>query len=234
MSLRPLVATGTAAWAGIGIICGMAAEATALGVWTDSPDIRIAITGARPEEAEASAKRLLAEGATSLVSWGIAGGLDPDLAPGDLVHGEAVSTPDRARWPLAMPEGGLRRVVLLGSEAVVTTPDLKAALRIDTGAAAVDMETHRVATVAARAGVPCYAVRAIADPWDRALPSLAANALGPDGRPRIAKVIMGLAGRPWELPRLLAAKRDSDRALAALSAAADATFSRLLAVQPPS
>ncbi|MFN7174685.1 MAG: hypothetical protein ACK4MT_08280, partial [Thermaurantiacus tibetensis] len=63
----------------VGIVCGLASEAAALGL----PGV--AVSGARPEMAEAHARRLAAEGAEALLSVGLAGALAPGLAPGDLL-----------------------------------------------------------------------------------------------------------------------------------------------------
>jgi hypothetical protein len=78
------------------------------------------------------------------------------------------------------------------------------------------MESHHLARAALTARRPFAALRAVSDPVDRALPPLAADALGPDGRPRTGAVLAGLARRPGQLPALLAAARDSAAALAAL------------------
>ena len=71
---------------------------------------------------------------------------------------------------------GRRRVVrggLAGVEEVVVAQACKAALRSETGAAAVDMESHIAAAYAAEAGLPFAALRVISDPASRALPALA-------------------------------------------------------------
>lgn len=210
----------------------MAAEARALGRWTDHPGVRVAVTGARPEAAEAAARTLSAAGAGILLSWGIAGGLDPRHAPGTLVVGTAVITPSRRCIVLTVVPDGIPGTVagpLLGADAVLLSPAVKAALHGDTGAIAVDMETHRVAEVALSSGLRCAAVRAVSDPAGRSLPALAASALGPDGQPRIGAVFAEIVRRPGDLPALLRAATDSRAALAALRSAADAVIGALLA-----
>jgi adenosylhomocysteine nucleosidase len=120
-------------------------------------------------------------------------------------------------------------MAIVGSDKLLLDASAKTALRASTGAAAVDMESHRVAAVAAEAGLSCFAVRAISDPASRALPRLAKDALAPDGRARIGAVIGGLFRHPGDLPSLVAAARDSRAALAALRGAADAVLQSLLA-----
>ena len=73
---------------------------------------------------------------------------------------------------------GRRRVVrggLAGVEEVVVAQASKAALHSETGAAAVDMESHIAAAYAAEADLPFAALRVISDPADRALPALRAQ-----------------------------------------------------------
>ncbi len=232
----------------LGIVCGMAAEAGALGGWANDPRVAVAISAGRPLRAEAEARRLAGGGVRTLLSWGIAGALDPALRPGTLVTPSQVVAPDGTLLALASaaagsdprppPSGGTdgegaaapRPVALLaGSEEVLLDPAAKAELRARTGAAAVDMESHRVAAAAAAAGLPCIAVRAISDPAERALPRLATDALDDRGRPRIGAVLAGLLRHPGDLPALLAAGRDSRAALAALRDAADGLIPALLA-----
>ena len=213
----------------IGLICGMESEARALGRWRTDPRVSVAISGADPDRAEAAARRMADDGVHTLISWGLAGGLAADLAPGALIQPGAVILPDGTR--VEFQRGMASDFAILGSDHVVATTQEKTRLRAATGALAVDMETHRLARVSMDTGADLRIVRAVSDPADRALPGLAATALGPDGRPRIGRVLRGLALRPWDLPALLAAKRDSDRALATLRGAADDLLGGLVVVQ---
>lgn len=264
----------------LGIVAGMEAEAAALGQWRDDPRVSVAISAGRPAQATREAERLVGLGVSALLSWGIAGGLDPDLSSGDLLIADGVIAPGgrpfafeqrlitACREALADPAScsggrqatpfGKRRGsalisaralsasplsaqtatdtarfanlhLLAGSEIVVLKSAAKAALRRRSAAHAVDMETHRVAAIARDAGLPCIAIRAISDPANRNLPALVAHALDGDGRPRIAEVLRGLAIRPWALPGLIRAGRDSGKALDALSSRAAFIIPALLA-----
>lgn len=203
----------------IGLVCGLEAEARALGSLRDHVDLMVGISGARPDKASQLAETMIASGAGVLVSWGIAGGLDPALPSGALIVPRAVVLPDGGQIDLAgLPSFEDRSEYLIaGSDAVVTTPDGKIALRCRGGAAAVDMETHCTARVARDAGRICIAIRAISDPADRTLPPGTEDAVDESGKPRILPVIAGLIRRPASLGALLAAKRDFDTALATLS-----------------
>ena len=80
------------------------------------------------------------------------------------------------------------------------------------GAAAVDMESLALARAASAAGLPFLALRAVADPAQRGLPSAALAPLTSDGRPQPHLVAGRLALRPWELPALMRLASDARRA----------------------
>ena len=106
---------------------------------------------------------------------------------------------------------GRRRVVrggLAGVEQVIAAQAGKAALRSETGAAAVDMESHIAAAYAAEAGLPFAALRVISDPATRALPALAMTAIKPNGDIDLRKVLRGVARNPIDAAR---AGLDRDR-----------------------
>lgn len=198
----------------LGIVCGLESEADALGI------AGVAISGARPDMAEAQAARLADSGATALLSIGLAGALAPDLSPGDLLvperilaAGQSFPTDAMLGSRLGLP---VQPVALAGADTVVASPTAKARLYKETGAAAVDMESHRVARVAANRAIPFLAIRIIADPADRAIPSAADGAIRIDGSVDVLKTIMRLATRPWQLPALIALGRDSATAHARL------------------
>jgi adenosylhomocysteine nucleosidase len=110
-----------------------------------------------------------------VVSAGLAGGLDPELRPGDLVLADRVG--DAAgRWlsldlrcePADSPAVRVGR--LLSVDRVVCLSQEKRALGQEHQALAVDMETFAVAETCRTAGVPLVAVRVICDAADEDLP----------------------------------------------------------------
>lgn len=213
----------------IGVITGMQAEAKALGRWSEDPRVRVGVAGARPDKAEAEARRLVSEGARLLLSFGVAGGLDPTVKPGDLFIASEVVDEEDMLWPQAEIAGlAGARARMLGVEAVVAEPKEKARLHTHFDAKLVDMESHRVARVAHQADLPMVVIRAVADPAARAIPKAALGALDEAGRPTIAPVLRNLLKAPKELPGLLEVKRDLDRALASLAASVGSAMPALL------
>jgi len=162
-----------------------------------------------------------------VISFGVAGGLDPSLRSGDIVVATEVMAGD-TRWlaGLSLSEDqiagialGRRRVVrggLAGVEEVVVAQSSKAALRSETGAAAVDMESHIAAAYASENELPFAALRVIADPATRTLPALARNAIKPNGEIDLRKILGGLARNPKSLRALVSTGIDFNRALKSL------------------
>jgi len=162
-----------------------------------------------------------------VISFGVAGGLDPSLKSGDVVVATEVLA-GAARWLAGLPLNeeliasvglGNRRIVrgrLAGAEEVVVARHIKAALHLETGAAAVDMESHIAADYAAKAGLPFAAMRVISDPATRALPPLAMAAIKPNGNIDLGKVLRAVARNPSALLDLVSTGIDFNRALRSL------------------
>ena len=224
-----------------GIVTGLETEAAVLRRAADvsHPDRLPFIVCAGAERAREAAQRLLAKGAEALISFGIAGGLDPALRPGRLIVPGRVIGPGgldlaaepglHRRFMELCASGGLVPAdgVLASSTQMVTSPADKQALHERLGALVVDMESHAVASVARSAGVPFVALRAVADPAERTLPGLVRDALDADGRPRSALVLARLCLRPWALPAVLQLRRDQEAALATLLRVTEVAESQL-------
>ncbi len=215
----------------LGIVTGLAAEARCLSRAARRSPTLIHIVNASGDPTVA-AQSLAAMGVGSLMSFGIAGGLDPALAPGRVIVATAVIDCQGERFDchaawrdgLIAALGHLSPVAapLVGSESPLVALADKRAFHALYGAAAVDMESHAVARVAARAGLPFAAIRAIADPAGRALPSAALAGLSDRGAVRAGQVLRELARHPRQLPDLVRAALDTRKALDALGRCADA------------
>jgi adenosylhomocysteine nucleosidase len=203
------------------IVCGLKREAAIL-----SGPSRTALCGDAP-----TLRARLAE-ATRLkpslvVSWGLCGGLDPRLRPGDLILGaEVVSGEGAVKTDEAVTASLAERLAVAGAGVVVErlaaagapvmTAAAKAVLRRTTGAAGVDMESLIAGQYALRERIPFAILRAVADPAERDLPPLALKAMTADGGIRVQAIIGGLIGSPWRLADLRALAADSRAAFRAL------------------
>lgn len=211
----------------LGIVTGMASEAACLqGPRSPTPFLTFC-AGGSPGRAEAGARELVRGGASALISFGIAGALDPALATGDIVLPRSVVAPcgdiydvdsawiDRLTEQLAL-SARISHGALATVEQAAASPIAKQALRQKTGASAVDMESSGVAVAAAEAGIPFIAVRAIADTAHRAVPRSALVGLAPDGTARPLAVLAALLPRPWEIAALCGLAAASAGALRSL------------------
>ena len=162
-----------------------------------------------------------------VVSWGLCGGLDPRLRPGDLILGAevvsgegAVRTDQAVTLSLAqrLVGAGARVVVerLAASDAPVLTAAAKSDLRRATGAAGVDMESLIAGRYALEQRTPFAILRAVADPAERDLPPLVMKAVNSDGGIDAVTVIGELIRSPRQFSGLRAAARDSRAAFQAL------------------
>jgi adenosylhomocysteine nucleosidase len=200
-------------------LVGFAAEArmARLSGW------RVGIGGGTTEGAAQTAQRLIDAGATGIVSFGLAGGLDPALPAGTVIVAESVTAYGRT-WPtdssLNDRLGGTTGHLSLGLDRVVASADEKLRLNQETGASLVDMESGAVAVVAAAARVPFAVLRAICDPADRTLPPAALVALDTAGRVAAARLAMSVLSRPVQMMALFGLARDASVARRALRARA--------------
>lgn len=164
-------------------------------------------------------------GVQAILSFGIAGGLDPRLRPGSLVvarwvdDGGTRHAADEgwaAALARALPNGTLAG--LAGSDEAVCNAKAKAGLHARTEAVAVDMESHIAARFARRHGLPFAALRIVADPALRVVPKAALVGLKPDGSTDVGAVLRALARNPRELPALMRTALDADAAFRELRA----------------
>ncbi len=171
--------------------------------------VLLAVGGMGCAGAAIAAHKLVHAGASRLVSFGLAGGLDPALNAGTVVLPSAIlsgagaqfmTSPDW-RQRLSIAVASQRRVVagklLTSSKPIDAIADKAAAFR-ETGAVAVDMESLAIAQVAAAHRLPFLAVRVIVDTAADALPRSVAAA-SRAGQLSIGRFIGGLALAPGEL-----------------------------------
>jgi adenosylhomocysteine nucleosidase len=156
-------------------------------------------SGPGPERAARAASAALAAGARALVSWGLAGGLALDVAPGTVVlprrvimqRGESflVDAAWHERLAVLATEFTIDVGDLLTVPSALDSPAAKAAAATAIGAVAVDMESAAVAAVAARSRVPFVALRVVVDAQRDALPAGAEAWIDERGERRAAAAL---------------------------------------------
>lgn len=197
----------------------------------DHPTVRVLTAGPGPARAERAARALLDGGATALVSWGCAGGLDPALSPGTLVLPRTVCSRDGSIFPIhrAWHEAALMALSrmlpvnvdpLVESTAPCPSSAAKRSLRVVNDAAVTDMESAGVARVAAAAGAPLLVVRAIVDPAEEGLTAATLAGIDAGGRSRTWRVARELTRNPVDLPAVVRTAWHYWRALDSLTRAA--------------
>lgn len=177
------------------VVLGVVAALETERRWIPAAEALIELSGIGNQRAEKAARRLLERGATALISWGVAGGLDPDLRPGTVLFPDEIIGPDgsilavdlgwRDRLLARAPDRVFTSTLpLLGTVQPITSPDEKRAAHRRTGAGAVDMESAAVSAVSNAAGIPFIAVRVVVDAADVCLPEAALTMCDEEGRLR--------------------------------------------------
>jgi adenosylhomocysteine nucleosidase len=225
----------------VGIVSALAAEARQLGPTTQrrgalasfADGTLLVVSGIGGYASACGARALIDAGATALISWGMAGGLDPALASGTIFLPSEVISRDgavvltarywRERLRAAVAaHGPVACGKLLTSPQAIGTVADKAAAFSETGAAAVDMESLAVAQVAGAHELPFIAVRVIVDTAGDVLPRAVMAAARSPGQLQIGRLIASLAVAPGDaaaLIRLLPRYRAAGRSLRAVARA---------------
>ena len=218
---------------------GLLAEAQ---IAASSAKVKTVVSAGNATRLGALIEEAIAEGGVAILSFGIAGGLREALKPatclvgGEVVHAGKVYRAD-AVWTARLAKrlitsgcegfeserGGnaerrrgegrpaLHRIA--GVDRPVASPCDKRALQAATGASAVDMESHIVADLAARHGLPFAVVRVIADPVNHGIPPAAQVAMRSDGAMDAIACLRAVARHPVEVPALIRLAIDTVRAM---------------------
>jgi hypothetical protein len=172
--------------------------------------------------------RLVAKAAAQtdcLVSFGIAGGLAPELEAGMvIVSGEVVS--EGHHWTVesqymrrfsdfARSIGAIWGPVLATTSILSTRAEKKRAWAT-TRALAVDLESDIVARTATELDIPFIVVRSIADTARRDLPPASLVPLSADGNPDLFRVLAAVVRRPLQVAGMIGLARETRIALSAL------------------
>lgn len=173
-----------------------------------------------------SLETAIRNGCQGVLSFGIAGGLAPNLKPGACVVARHIIA-ENSRYPsdsgwaqslvLAVRGASSRFAALqdvsfgdiVGSDIPIACTQAKRRLHEKTGAVAVDMESHVAARIAVEHRVPFAAFRVITDPSHRALPPAALVATNADGGVAFQAIMRSLLRHPKQVPTLFRLALDS-------------------------
>ncbi|MGB6535278.1 MAG: hypothetical protein WBF58_04870 [Xanthobacteraceae bacterium] len=158
-------------------------------------------------------------GCRGIISFGVAGGLAGGLQTGDWIvasavfESQVVRATDKA-WSSELLDAlgsAAAYAPIVGVDTPIAEPAIKRDLYRTTGAAAVDMESHIVARLAATHGLAFAALRVVVDPADRAIPSSALMGMGAGtgGRADGLAVLRELLAQPSQLSRLVRISLDA-------------------------
>jgi hypothetical protein len=150
-----------------------------------------------------------------VLTCGFAGGLNPDLKLGDVVFElpliPSLSLSDGERVSARTGEGLVAKLLAAGAkpakifyaDRIATTVAEKKALRDETGADAVEMESAAIHAVCRGRGIPCATIRVISDTANEDLP-LDFNALAkPDKSLDFGKLFLTIAKSPGKIGALM-------------------------------
>lgn len=206
----------------IAVIAGVASERALL---EGFPNVTVALSGANPDGAARAVQKLLADKPDGLLSFGTAGGIDPALEPGALIVADRVVGADGVTretdpaWRRALADAlGVEPGGISGADAVIDVSG-KDRLWRERQTSAVDMESHVAARLAAEAGVPFAALRAVVDPHDRGIPAWVSAGVRADGSTDVMRILAGLCRHPGDLGTLLGLGRDHARGMSTLRGA---------------
>jgi adenosylhomocysteine nucleosidase len=175
-------------------------------------------------ELEAIADSAVRQGYRGMISFGVAGGLASQLRAGDWIVASSIREEHTVRqtdavWSrklLGMIDGAIHAPIV-GVDSPIAEPAKKRELYRATGAAAVDMESHVVARVAAKHKLAFAALRVVVDPAHRAVPPAALIDMRPDGRPNVSAMLREVMTRPSQLSPLARIAVDAFTARAAMN-----------------
>ena len=201
------------------VVTGLQAEARIAA----APGLKVFACGGDVGLRASAIRKAVFSGAPAIISFGIAGGLSSRLRPGDWVVATRVISGGRhietdAEWSNRLAERipAAELGPILSVADAVLQPDHKRRLHVNTGAAAVDMESFQAAALAEELGVPFAAVRVVADPMHREIPPAARLGLRPDGTVAISAILGSLLRKPSQLPLLIRVSGDAMVAFRAL------------------
>lgn len=204
----------------VGVLCGLHAEAR---IADKLPHVLVGCSGARKERARELVGFLINKGVSRLISFGVAAGLSQDVEAGDLLLGATVVS-EHGAWE-ADEVWNERFVECLpcyqcapvwGSDVLLTTSKEKFGISVRSGCLIADMESHIIAEMATKRGIPFNIIRSVSDPLGMGLPPAACVPLHEDGKADFSQILKSIYKQPKQIPELITLGRNTASALTAL------------------
>jgi len=203
-------------------------------------DLRVVLTGIGQRNAERAIRKALAGQSPRLVlTCGFAGGLNPELAVGTVVfsadedpgsrRGNEAELLARSQVPPPYVSGydpaaiisslspallaaGARPAKFHRAEKVAATAEEKRALRLSTGADAVEMESGTIRAICAEHNVPSATVRVISDDANQDLPLDFNRLMDADQNLKYGKLTAALLKSPGKVGALVRLQKQTQAA----------------------
>lgn len=160
------------------------------------------------DRVEDACKQLFASQVTTLVSWGTAAGLKDTLQSGDLILPDFINTQSGQRYNadsawnnniynlLTNNSMNVHRKNLYLSDKILSTPDQKKQIFLETGCIAADMESGIIAKFASENNISFISIRTIIDELNNSIPGCIMSNLDNYGHVNIYKSLPDLIRKP--------------------------------------
>ncbi len=166
----------------------------------------VLITGIGPDNARRQLHGAFTRRAPALVlTCGFAGGLSPELRCGEVLFHAAKHFTASDRLVAARARPG--RFVC--SDVIAVTKQSKAALRMESGADAVEMESAAILEICAKRGIPAAIVRSISDAADTDMPIDFNAVFDANWRMSYWKLAAIIARKPTKISELIRFRRET-------------------------
>ena len=163
------------------------------------PGLATLVTGMGRANAEEAVRQFLATQPASLVfTCGFAGGLNPELAPGDVLF----ETADEKLAARLQSAGAKPAKIHCASRVAVTAAEKKQ-LRQTTGADVVEMESAAIQALCRERRIPCATVRVISDSAAEDLPLDFNQLYRPDMTLDFGRLLWAIAKSPGKIRALM-------------------------------
>ena len=194
-------------------------------------NLMLHVAGMGSRRARSAALHVIGLGASAVVSWGTAGGLDPQVSVGSLVLPDQIIDQQQRVFPVDSSwrdqyhaslgaVASVSRGALLQVDEIITAVAGKRQLFARCQAVAIDMESAAIAAVAQEQGARFIAVRGIVDAADSVVPEWLSQSLSAAGEIRPWALMSRLCRRPLRVFELIQLARAFSAAKSTLQKAA--------------